>query len=168
MSLYSKQLSKIKRAIEKEVGFKIDVPSRKREITYARAIYYDVARRQFVADKQIPLAQIGAVVNRSHANILHSLNNVLGWVMEDTFYSDLHAKMMDLFPSGEELSDNKDSDKLRDIVSELKAKNEELKLALSSSKRFYDLIEGLYEDEVEQMFEKLEIMAKVMKKQKYA
>ena len=62
----------IKKLVEKELGYKINVNSRKRAVVYGRAIYFKICRdRTFLS-----LSEIGKTLGFNHATVLHAINNV--------------------------------------------------------------------------------------------
>ena len=66
---YVKDLKIIRDLVESHLGVNISCRSRKREVVYGRAIYYQLAR-DFTPH---PLALIGGEINKDHASVLHGL-----------------------------------------------------------------------------------------------
>ena len=63
-------LEKIKEAVEVITQQQLNRESRERELVYARAIYFKVAKKY----TKHSLKKIGAIVNRHHASVIHGLN----------------------------------------------------------------------------------------------
>ncbi len=64
-----KDLKIIKEIVEAFLGVPLNSPSRKRNVVYARAVYFRLAR-DFTAH---PLALIGGEINKDHATVIHGL-----------------------------------------------------------------------------------------------
>ena len=67
------RLTTLKRIIEKEVGFRIDTKNRKRQVTYARAVFCKIARDLNGSDRSITLRSIGDLIDRDHVSVLHNI-----------------------------------------------------------------------------------------------
>ena len=74
-------------------SFDVDIKSKSRDIdsVMARAVFYDLAYNKF---KVASLSRIGKYVERHHATVLHSLNNVLPIIPKcykyhDSVYKDI-------------------------------------------------------------------------------
>ena len=63
---------KIKETMETDLNINLSEKSRRRVITEARSVYYQVCYTKL----NMTLQEIGKTVNRDHATVLHSLNNV--------------------------------------------------------------------------------------------
>lgn len=63
------KLEKILEIVEKETKTKLTSKNRRREVVYARAIYYKLAR----LNTRNSLAKIASLVERDHATALHGL-----------------------------------------------------------------------------------------------
>jgi len=64
------KLDEIRKLVSLEVGVDITLKTRKREVVYARAIYFKLCR-EFTMQ---PLSAIGKEVGRDHATVLHGIN----------------------------------------------------------------------------------------------
>ena len=62
----------IKETIENDLIINLSENSRRRAITEARSVYYKICYDKL----NMSLSAIGETVNRDHATVLHSLNNV--------------------------------------------------------------------------------------------
>ena len=64
-------LDKIKQFVDRHYGFNIDRNTRKDEYIQARTMYYFISREY----TSRPLSDIGALLNKDHATVIHNLNN---------------------------------------------------------------------------------------------
>ena len=62
----------IKDLVENELGYRINIKSRKRSIVYGRAIYFKICKDR----TNLSLSKIGQTLNLNHATVLHSLNKI--------------------------------------------------------------------------------------------
>jgi hypothetical protein len=65
------RLEKIKQFVDRYYGFDIDRNTRKDEYVKARTMYYYLSRTY----TSQPLSEIGGLLNKDHATVLHSINN---------------------------------------------------------------------------------------------
>jgi hypothetical protein len=80
----------IKELVEQETNNTLDTKTRKRDIVYTRAVYFKLCRVHTL----LPLSEIGLIVNKNHATVLHGLrlfNNVL--VEYEQSYLELFSKL---------------------------------------------------------------------------
>ena len=63
------QLETIRDYIEANIKVNLKKKTRTRDMAYARAVYYKLAKRYTVQ----PLSSIGKLVGRDHATVLHGL-----------------------------------------------------------------------------------------------
>jgi hypothetical protein len=68
----NKYLKEIMNYVIDQTGLDIRDNTRKREYVYARSLYYKLSRECTA----FPLSEIGEVVGRDHAGVIHSINNV--------------------------------------------------------------------------------------------
>ncbi|QDP58860.1 MAG: putative bacterial DnaA helix-turn-helix protein [Prokaryotic dsDNA virus sp.] len=66
------KLKTIKKLVEERTNINLLIPTRKRKAVYARAIYFKLAREK----THLSLKQIGESLNKDHATVLHSINNI--------------------------------------------------------------------------------------------
>jgi predicted DNA-binding protein YlxM (UPF0122 family) len=62
----------IKKLVEGELGYRININSRKRDIVYGRAIYFKICKDR----TNLSLKKIGETLNQDHATVLHSIRNI--------------------------------------------------------------------------------------------
>jgi hypothetical protein len=83
----------IKRVVERDYGVKIDVKSRLRHLVEARHIYCLIARKH----TEYSLAEIGKVINRDHACVLHSIRRANEFLIYDRKGSPMNPDFYDKF-----------------------------------------------------------------------
>ena len=166
------KLISIKRIIESEVGERIDTKNRRRDLTYARSVYCKVGR-----DMGYSLSAIGNVINRDHATVLHNLRVVFPFGQNENAYKKLYKTMTAVANKMAE-EEELDAEREFNIVKELSKKLEKLhkenaslchKLQLVENENsiFLKMIEGLNEEELKEIYDKLEIMVKAIKSRVY-
>ena len=62
----------IKELVEGELGYRINVNTRKRSIVYGRAIYFKICKDR----TNLSLSKIGETLNLNHATVLYCINNI--------------------------------------------------------------------------------------------
>jgi hypothetical protein len=156
------RLTDIRKVVERELGVKINTPSRKRRCAYGRAVFCKVARE---LSTKPTLEEIGRVIGRDHSSTIHNMKTTFQYAMMDKEFQDLYDLLKKMFV--EELEPE-----VVEQALDLQRENDMLKHKLAylarNQSRFDKVVDGLYQSEIEQIFEKLEIMAKMMKKQTYA
>lgn len=167
------KLVSIKKIIENQVGERIDTRSRKRHLTYARAIYCQAGR-----DLGLSFSTIGQLINRDHATVMHSVKVIFPFSQEESYYRNLYDVMKSFAESAhiKEKTDKLEgkisivkrmSFKIERLQQENDSLNHRLMLLKSNSSRFTELFEGLREEEIEEVYNKLSIFVKVIKSRVY-
>jgi hypothetical protein len=164
------RLVSIKRIIENEIGERIDTKNRRRDLTYARAVFCRTGR-----DMGLSLATIGEAINRDHATVLHTLNNVYPFVEKEVYYKRLYEVLKVVIDEGaqsEEVDGKFDSTKeFADMVDALQKDNDALRYKLLLLKEkgdiFNELLEGLRPEEIDEVYNKLSIFVKAIKTRVY-
>lgn len=162
----------LKKVIEKEVGHKLHTNSRKRSYTYARAVFCKLAR-EMSGEKPYSLAEIGDLINRDHATVLHSLNIVFPFAMQEHSFKLLYLTLKAMFVEQEEL-DEESFDRIQALSERTLALEKEnaslrhkLDLIKFESNRFIKMVEGLSEEEMVEIYDKLSIMTRAIKSRVY-
>lgn len=171
------KLVSIKRIIENEVGERIDTRNRKRYITYARAVYCKAGR-----DLGFSFSTIASEINRDHASVMHTVKNIFPFSQQEPYYRDLykvisvvvdsHLRDMDSDFDESIVEENLDYTKqISKKVDDLQRENDALKYKLAllnkNQTNFNDLFEGLREEEVEEVYNKMNIFVKAIKSRVY-
>jgi hypothetical protein len=164
-----RKLRGIKNLIEKELGARIDTPSRKRELTYGRAIFCKVARECKVGMRPLSLKDIGEVINRDHASVLHNINTVFNYAVQEHGFMELYETLRHMFVRDdvEEIDPNAIFDRitfLENCVSDL-----ESRLAKSEMKngKFSSVTKNLSEQELEEIYELVDLRTRAIKNRVY-
>lgn len=159
------RLTDIRKVVERELGLRIDTPSRKRRCAYGRAVFCKIARELNGEGGKPTFMEIGNIIKRDHASIMYNVNNTFRYAMTDKEFRDLYDLLKSMF------IDEVEPEVIQQAL-DLQRENDMLKHKLAylarNQSRFDRIVDGLYEGEIEQIFEKLEIMSKMMKRQTYA
>jgi len=170
------RLKEIKRIVEQRVGFKIDSVDRRRDITYARAVYARIARDiQLDNRATYSYEDIGKPINKNYATVLHYLKNTFHYAMSDIkfkqLYDDLHKAFVlnDPFEGISELDTisemARDINIINDKFNELKSKYID---SIMIEDKFANMVKDLSEQELEEVYEIVELRIKAIKSRVYA
>ena len=81
----------IKELVEGELGYRINVDSRKRDIVYGRAIYFRICKDR----TNLSLKKIGETLNKDHASVLHSIKNIFpAFEMYNPKYMEIYNRII--------------------------------------------------------------------------
>ena len=81
----------IKELVEGELGYRINVNSRKRSIVYGRAIYFKICKDR----TNLSLKKIGETLNQDHATVLHSTKNIFpAFEMYNPKYMEIYNRII--------------------------------------------------------------------------
>ena len=78
------KLKQILDYVNKKTGVDSSLSNRNREVIYARALYYKIALRAVKASYK----NIGSLVKKNHATVIHAKNKVFYEIEKDDFYMD--------------------------------------------------------------------------------
>lgn len=168
------KLISIKRIIESEIGERIDTRNRRRDLTYARAIYCRLGR-----DMGLSLSAIGETLNRDHATVLHSLRVILPFAEQNDYYVKLYQTLSAIIDTNKK-DDKPEVDKkgyrviksLASKVEELQKENAALKYKLQliqdGSDPFTKMVSKLSKDELDEVYDKLSIMVRAIENRVYS
>jgi hypothetical protein len=163
-------LEALKATIEKVLGVDINTLSRKQEFTYARAIFCRIAREISVGNQTPTYNEIGKIIKKNHATVLHLNNKTFFYAMQDPHYASIYNVIKSVFMKLESDSPVSLIDEVEQSLSEvelLKMENEELKkkIVMQSviDSRISVLLSTLDERDVEPVIEKIGTIVKAMK-----
>ena len=164
------RLTSIKRIIENEIGERIDTKNRRRDLTYARAVYCRAGR-----DMGLSLSAIGKEINRDHSTVLHTLRNVYPFAEKEVYYKRLYEVLRAVIGDDTQLEDAKEkfdaTKELSDMVQELRKENDALRYRLMlidrDEKSFNSLFKGLRDEDIDEVYNKLDIFIKAIKTRVY-
>jgi len=165
------RLISVKKIIEKEVGHRIDGKDRYRSYTYARAVFCKIAR-EMNGPRSYSLAEIGQVINRDHASVLHNLNVIFPFAVQESSFNTLYLTMKAMFIDSKEADENFDEVKtLAERVLSLEKENasltHKLDLLKYGNSKLDRLIEGLSKEEMQEVHDKMNIFVKAIKNRVY-
>lgn len=163
-------LEALKATIEKALGVDINTLSRKQEFTYARAIFCRIARETKINGQVPTYNQIGGIVNKNHATVLHLNNKTFYYAMQDPHYASIYSIIKDVFAN---LDYNDSTDLINRVenslseVEILKMENEELKkkIVMQSviDSRISAMLSTLDKRDIEPVIEKIGTIVKAMR-----
>jgi len=155
--------------IENETGFDIKKRDRKREVTYARALYCKLAREIIEDGERYSYSKIGRFIKRDHASVMHNINVIFPFAMKEDDYKYLYESMQVLinedFNEESFLDSKKTIQGLKDAIAQRDEKIFQLK---RDNLRFNVLVDGLTLEERNALYEKIALTAKVIKAQRGA
>ena len=165
------RLISIKRIIEKEVGESISTKRRTTGLTYARAVYCKIAR-EMGGQNSITLSEIGKVINKDHSSVFHNINVIFPFAIKESSFRELYLTLRAIFVENlEEPSKFDDmkalSEKIIDLEKENTSLEHRLNLLRYESRRFEKLVEGLSKEEIDEVFDKMNIFVKAIKNRVY-
>lgn len=151
------KLKQLKKQIEVAVEQKIDTPCRKRHLTYARAVFCKIARESM----GMTLSDVGKALNRDHATVMHSIKVVFPFAMQETRFQDIYDALKDEYRPKQLVKKTEDSgQETINLISKLRAENTYMRKMLNNRDRFGNLFDSLRADEVDEVYNKLEIFVK--------
>jgi hypothetical protein len=155
--------------VESETGFNIRKRNKKREVTYARALYCKLAREIMEEGERYSYNKIGKVIGKDHATVLHNVNTIFPFAMQEYKYKYLYnciKVLIDEDYNDNDLEDRKNT--IKDLQDAIKVRDEKIIQLKRDNLRFNVLVDGLTLEERNQLYEKIELTAKVIKAQRGA
>lgn len=149
------KLKQLKKQIEVAVEQKIDTPCRKRHLTYARAVFCKIARESM----GMTLSDVGNAINRDHATVMHNIKVVFPFAVKETRFQDIYDALKDEYKPKEIVKKDSGQDTIN-LISKLRSENTYMKRMLDNRDRFGNLFDSLRVDEVDEVYNKLEIFVK--------
>jgi hypothetical protein len=165
------RLISLKRIIDNDFGDDIATKNRKRNYTYARAVYCKVAR-EMNDIRPYSLMEIGEVINRDHATVLHSINVVFPFAIQESSFKLLYLTLKSMFVDNKKSAESFDDMKsLGERIIEVEKDNhllrQKIEIMKHRSNRFDKMLEGLNEEELDEVHYKMEIFVKSIKSRVY-
>lgn len=165
------KLISIKRIVEKETGLRIDTKDRRRETTYARAVYCKVAREVKDDKRRTSFRLVGEVINRDHASVMHNINVIFPFAVKEKMYEVLYRTLREMFVLDDQSTSYEEAVEVSERIIKLEKENDALryKLQLISKEgdRFGTLTSGLSQEELDEIYDKINIMVKSIKTRVY-
>ena len=151
------RLKQLKTQIEVAVEQRIDTPCRKRHLTYARAVFCKIARESM----GMTLSDVGKALNRDHATVMHNIKVVFPFAMKETRFQDIYDALKDEYKPKKVVKKTEDSgQETINLISKLRSENDYMSRMLKTRDRFGNLFDSLRVDEVDEVYNKLEIFVK--------
>ncbi len=153
--------NRLKNIIELETGINVDIVSRKRNFVEARALYYKLLRDVL----GMTLQSIADTVKKSHATVLHSINNfdILLSYNEDMKKS--YSNVICMISNYNSRSmDNSEIGRLRYNNTLLSIKVKELTdhiTSMRSVSRLHELVDRIPAEKEELMFERISAIVRM-------
>lgn len=163
------KLETLARLIEKETKFNIRKRDKKREVTYARALYCKLAREIREDGERYTYSKIGRVIKRDHATVLHNINVIFPFAIKEYKYKYLYDCMQVLI--NEDYTDNDLEERkntIKDLQDAIKVRDEKIIELKRDNIRFNVLVDGLTLEERNELYEKVALTARVIKAQRGA
>jgi regulator of replication initiation timing len=176
------KLNYIREQIEEKVGYPLNINSRKRNVIYARAIYFGIAKD--LVGEDYTLEMIGATLGKDHSTVIHALSHSFHRAMQGSFFSEIYFEIKD---THKEWFDQKNVSKrrlgkntreyvarLKNDLDALRRENEMLKISNrklkknASNDEFASLTYTLNDQQLEQVMERVKLTVKVMQSEVYA
>jgi len=166
------QLETIKDYIEANIKVSLKKKTRARDICYARAVYYKLAKRYTVQS----LSSIGKLVGRDHATVLHGLK----LFDEAIMYSEPLKIVYDSFSINVENKNLEDADSNMLDIKNLAEQNKRLKRKVfkqnleidilkkqkieptNKTEEFIDLINSVEEGKLDMLYTRLDAIVKMI------
>lgn len=149
------KLGQLKKQIEIAVENRIDTPCRKRHLTYARAVFCKIARESM----GMTLSDVGKAINRDHATVMHNIKVVFPFAVKETRFQDIYDALKDEYKPKKVVKKDSGQDTIN-LISKLRSENTYMKRMLNNRDRFDNLFDNLRVDEVDEVYNKLEIFVK--------
>lgn len=164
-------LEALKATIEKSLKVDMDNLSRKREFTYARALFCKIAREVPINHKVPTYSEIGSIINKNHATVLHLEKNTFHYAIQDPSYNSFYRTVKEIYFNVVSEEGVDFSALIEDSLSEidiLKAQNEQLKKQLMVQgiidERVSSQLSSLDERDLEVVIQKIETIVKAVRK----
>lgn len=170
-------LDKIKQFVDRHYGFNIDRNTRKDEYIQARTMYYFISREY----TSRPLSDIGALLNKDHATVIHNLsNNHIFYIKNNQNYinglnsfNDYIIRYVEILESKENKGDVDvkaikesvlyiENTKLKEELQYIKAEYEILRLNAKVSSVLSNIVNKIPENKLPLVVERLEAMVKML------
>jgi hypothetical protein len=166
------QLETIKDYIEANIKVSLKKKTRARDMCYARAVYYKLAKRYTVQS----LSSIGKLVGRDHATVLHGLK----LFDEAVMYSEPLKIVYDSFSINVENKNLEEADSNMLDIKNLAEQNKRLKRKVfkqnleidilkkqkiqptNKTEEFIDLINSVDEDKLDMLYTRLDAIVKMI------
>lgn len=155
--------------VETETGLNIRKRNRRREVTYARALYCKLARDVREEGDRYSYKKIGNVISKDHATVMHNINVIFPFAMKEQKYKYLYRCLQVLINEDyDEMNFEERKNTIMDLQNDIIARDEKIIQLKRDNLRFNVLADGLSLEERNELYEKVALTAKVIKAQRGA
>jgi len=118
------------------------------------------------------VSEIGKVINKDHSSVFHNINVIFPFAIKESSFRELYLTLRAIFVENlEEPSKFDDmkalSEKIIDLEKENTSLEHRLNLLRYESRRFEKLVEGLSKEEIDEVFDKMNIFVRAIKNRVY-
>lgn len=154
-------IEEIRNYVESKTGLDISRKTRKRQYVDARALYYKLSRENTDAS----LEEIGALVNRDHSSVVHSVLHCFDAVYK---FNPLIRNIYDDFqPILVACPETLTKQEINNIVSENKALRARLEYVENRNGRMIDLVAKVPEEALDDFFSRASAMITMLQSARY-
>jgi regulator of replication initiation timing len=172
------KLNYIREQVEQKVGYPLNINSRKRDVVYARSIYFALARD--MRSERFTLEAIGDSIGKDHSTVIHSLNTTYNQAMRTDFYSEIYETIKEdnsklfLNPSvrrGKSRNTREYVNALKDQIEALHKENSSLRTTNRQLRKntgndeFAMLTFDLTREQLAEVMERVKLMCRMMPKE---
>ena len=151
--------------VETETGYNIRKRDRRREVTYARALYCKLAREIIQDEERYSYSKIGKAIGKDHATILHNVNVIFPFAMKEDSFNFLYHCIKILIKNDnfnkDDFEERKDT--IKDLQKGIATRDKEIVQLKRDNLRFNSLVDGLTLEERNDLYEKISLTVKVIK-----
>ena len=167
----STELKRLRKLIEKDFGNRIDGKTRTRDLSYARAVFCKVAREHL--PELYSLQTIGNEINRNHATVMHNIKNVFDHAVSEERFRTMYANLVEYYGADKKAkhetlqSIKSSSQQLKELEFDYRTLQQRYNNLANNNKIINDMIEGLNEEDIKEVYDKLSLFVKAMKSRVY-
>lgn len=167
----STELKRLRELIEKDFGSRIDGKTRTRELAYARAVFCKVARENL--PELYSLQTIGDEINRNHATVMHNIKKVFDHAVSEERYRTMYANLIEYYGAEKKAKHEvlknikSSSQRLMDLEYDYRNLQQRYNNLAKNNKVVNDMVEGLSEEDIKEVYDKLSLFVKAMKSRVY-
>lgn len=162
------ELERLKGTIEKQIGRRIDTRERHTDLAFARSVFCKIAREELT--EFYSLSKVGKAIDRDHSTVMHSIKTVFDYAMQDKRFRELYEDIVDTIKEERPVESLEASKSIRERLNESEEENKmlrhKLSLLLNHNTTLENMIEGLSEEDIQEVYNKLDVFVKVTRQVK--
>lgn len=167
------ELERLKEIIEDSIGHPIDTKQRSNNLAFARSVFCKIAREEL--SESYSFERIGRAINRDHSTVIHNINKVFDYAVQDkrydALYKDAVATLIEERPSVHSESAKSIRETLNSFLNAIEDENNMLRDKLSfvtkQNERITSMFEGLSIEDTDEVMAKLDLFVKAMRQRTY-